>query len=159
MDLCDDPASDYSRVMREISRYLFLTGALPFLVLGVMHAAFTPHGTAEAKPMSPRDAAFRDAMTRETVRLTRRVTLWQGWVGFNLSHSLGVILLGAVVVLIGRSAASFAAEAAVFLPLAVLVAATYLAIGALYWFKTPVVWIAVSGACFLLSWVLFVTSA
>jgi hypothetical protein len=139
----------------ELSRYLFLIGALPFIVLGLAHAVATPETPADAKGLSPRDPAVRDAMANDSVVLTRRTTLWLAWVGFNLSHSLGAILFGAVVVLIGRSSASFEAQATVFLPLAVLVSATYLVLGVRYWFRTPIIGIALASVCFVVSWVLF----
>jgi len=141
--------------MLELSRYLFLLGALPFVVLGFAHAVATPQTPAQAKGLSPRDPAVRDAMARDSILLTRRTTLWLAWVGFNLSHSLGAILFGAVVVLIGRTSASFEAQAAVFLPLAVLVSATYLVLGVRYWFRTPIIGISAACVCFWLSWVLF----
>jgi hypothetical protein len=139
----------------ELSRYFFLIGALPFIVLGLAHAVATPQTPADAKGLSPRDPAVRDAMARDRILLTRRTTLWLTWVGFNLSHSLGAVLFGAVVVLIGRSSASFEAQASLFLPLAVLVSAIYLVLGVRYWFRTPIIGISLASVCFLVSWVLF----
>ncbi len=144
--------------MLELSRYLFLVGALPFLVFGLLHAAATPQTPPHAKGLSPRDPAVRDAMAHDTILLTRRTTVWLAWVGFNLSHSLGLLLIGVVVVLIGRTSASFQAQAAVFLPLAVLVSATYLVLGVRYWFRTPIIGISLASVCFLVSWVLFATA-
>jgi hypothetical protein len=141
--------------MLELSRYLFLIGALPFIFLGLAHAAATPKTPAEAKGLSPRDPAVRDAMARDSILLTRRTTLWLAWVGFNLSHSLGAILFGAVVVLIGRSPASFEGQASVFLPLAVVVSVIYLVLAVRYWFRTPIIGISLASVCFLVSWVLF----
>ena len=145
--------------MLELSRYLFLIGALPFIVFGLLHAAATPQTPAHAKGLSPRDPTVRDAMAHDTILLTRRTTVWLAWVGFNLSHSLGLLLVGVVVALIGRTSASFQAQAAVFLPLAVLVSATYLVLGVRYWFRTPIIGISLASVCFLVSWVLFATAA
>jgi hypothetical protein len=78
--------------MRELSRYIFLAGAVPFVVLGVAHALATPCTPAQRKGLSPRTPAVRDAMTHDTLLLTRRTTMWLAWVGFNLSHSLGAVL-------------------------------------------------------------------
>ena len=55
--------------------------------------------------------------------------MWRAWVGFNLSHSLGLILLGAVVVIVGRTSASYEYNAGLFLPLAVVVSIVYLVLG------------------------------
>jgi hypothetical protein len=142
--------------MPELSRYISLMGALPFVVLGIAHAFATPRTPAQSKGLSPRDPVLREAMTKDTVLLTRRTTLWLAWVGFNLSHSLGAVLFGAVVLLVGRSQASFQAQAGVFLPFVIVVSGLYLLLGLRYWFRTPIVGIALSGVCFVASWVLFV---
>jgi len=141
--------------MLELSRYLFLVGAVPFVLLGLAHVCATPRTPAESKPFSPRDRAFREAMAEETILLTPRTTLWLAWIGFNLSHSLGAMVFGAVVLLIGRSPASFQSEARVFVPLAVVVSGLYLVLGLRYWFRTPIVGSALSGVCFVTSWILF----
>lgn len=141
--------------MPELSRYLFLAGAMPFVVLGLAHAVATPRTPDQAKGLSPRDPALRDAMVHDSVLLTRRTNLWLAWVGFNLSHSLGAVLFGAVVVLIGRSQATFQAQAALFLPLAILVSGIYLVLAIRYWFRTPIVGITLSTVCFAVSWAVF----
>jgi hypothetical protein len=138
--------------MRELSRYFFLAGALPFLVLGTIHALVTPRSIADEKGLSPSDPAIREAMTRAHLKLTRRLTFWEAWVGFNFSHSLGAVLFGAFVVLIGRSEASFQSQAHVFLPFAVVVAGTYLAIGIRYWFVKPITGIGISAGCYVVAW-------
>lgn len=139
----------------DLSRYLFVAGAVPFLILGAAHAFATPWTPEQSKGLSPADPAVRNEMVRTTLLLTRRTTLWLTWVGFNLSHGLGLVLFGTVVLLIGRSEAVFAREAAVFLPLAVVVSAAYLILGVKFWFRTPIAGVAVSLALFLGSWVLF----
>jgi hypothetical protein len=136
----------------ELSRYLFLAGALPFVFLGTAHAVFTPLKANDRKPLSPRDPELIGAMTRAHVLLTRRVDLWSTWIGFNLSHSLGAVLFGVFVLVIGRSAESFAAQAAICVPLATAIATTYVVIGLNYWFNRPNTGIAISLACFLASW-------
>jgi hypothetical protein len=136
----------------ELSRYLFLLGALPFVLLGIAHALATPLTPDETKGLSPRDPAYRQGMSEQTLLLTRRTNLWLTWVGFNLSHSLGAVLFGVVVLLIGRSAEAFRAGAPAFVPLAVVVSGIYLAIGLRYWFRTPIAGIVVSNVCFVASW-------
>ena len=106
-------------MMQELSRFLFLAGACPFVVLGVAHAVATPQAVGERKGLSPADPALAEAMVRARPRLTGRTDMWRAWVGFNLSHSLGVVLFGALVLLMGRSPNVFAAQARLFVPLAV----------------------------------------
>jgi len=137
--------------LAELSRYLFLLGALPFVPLGIAHALATPLTLEESKGLSPRDLAFRQSMAEQTVLLTRRTNLCLSWVGFNLSHSLGAVLFGVVVLLIGRSPATFAANWPAFVPLAIVVSGAYLVIALRYWFRTPIVGIIVSSVCFVSS--------
>jgi hypothetical protein len=136
----------------ELDRYLFLAGALPFVVLGLAHALATPLATGDRKGLSPADPALAEAMTRGRVLLTGRTDLWRCWVGFNLSHSLGAVAFGVSVLAVGRSAESYAAQAAVCGPLAVLVSGAFLAIGVRYWFRTPIAGCAIAFACFALAW-------
>ena len=82
------------------------------------------------------------------LRLARgsRVTMWQAWIGFNLSHSLGTIVFGA-------AAAAWSlwpvttAPALATLPGAV--ALLYGAIGWRCWFCIPNTGIAISAGCLL----------
>ena len=142
--------------MVELSRYLFLLGALPFVVLGAAHALATPLTPEQTKGLSPRDPAYQQSMSQQTLLLTRRTNVWLAWVGFNLSHSLGAVLFGVVVLLIGRNPTTFQANWSAFVPLAIVVSGVYLAIGLRYWFRTPIVGIIISNVCFLASGILAV---
>jgi hypothetical protein len=139
--------------MTELSRYLFLAGALPLLFLGSVHARETPLSPSERKGLTPSDPALIDSMQKSAVLLTRRTDMWLAWVGFNLSHSLGAIAFGLFVVAIGRSAESYASQAAICVPLATLVAATYVAIGLRYWFRDPNLGLTLALGCFVAAWV------
>ena len=98
--------------MPELGRWLYLAGALPFLVLGIAHALVTPLGVGDRKGLSPSDPSLAQAMAGTRLLLTRRTDMWLTWVGFNLSHSLGAVAFGAFVLVVGRSADSYAAQAA-----------------------------------------------
>ena len=63
--------------MRELSRYLFLAGALTFIALGALHVIKTPQGTGEVNGLSPLNAEIRKAMAQEALVLTGRTNLWR----------------------------------------------------------------------------------
>lgn len=138
--------------MSELSRYFFLAGAVPFLVLGIAHAALTPLAPTDQKGLSPSDPELPSAMARSRVRLTKRTDMWRAWVGFNLSHSLGATAFGAFVLVIGMDSVVFAQHAAVGVPLSLLVSASYLCLAIKYWFRTPIIACALSFGCFVTSW-------
>jgi hypothetical protein len=127
---------------------------VPFLVLGTAHLFATPRTTARVRGLSPADPRLAEAMARTPLRLTRRTDMWKAWVGFNLSHSLGVLLLGVVVVLVGQSEAQFLQGGQTFVPFALVASAAYLALAVKYWFRTPIAGCAIGAVLFLASWVL-----
>ena len=138
-----------------VGAFLGIAGAI-YGLLGALHAVYTLADLRSPRRIVPDDPAVIAAMQTSKIRLTRgESSVWQGWVGFNLSHSLGAVLFGAVVVLVGRSEASFQAQAGVFLPLANVVSVCYLAIGLRCWFRAPLIGIALAGVCFLTAWLAF----
>ena len=137
-----------------MSRYLFLAGCLVLLLLGTVHVVLTPQRPGERTGLSPVDPADEDSMARARTHLSDCMDMWRAWVGFNLSHSLGVSLLGLTVLLVGRTSASFAFNAAVFLPLAVMVSFAYLGLAVAYWYRAPVVGVGLAVALFVSAWTL-----
>ncbi len=140
-----------------LSRLVYLAGASPFLLLGTAHAFATPLALGSRKGLTPRDPALGAAMAGSGLLLTSRTDVWRCWVGFNLSHSLGAVLFGGFVLLIGWSEAGYAIVAPIAIPFATLVAAAYLAIGLKYWFRTPVIGISFGLFCFVVAWGLLST--
>src|SRR5436190_9193026 len=63
-----------------------------FLVLGTLHLVYTFHGTK----LTPRDPALQVHMMEVHPVITRQTTMWNCWVGFNASHSLGAMLYGLI---------------------------------------------------------------
>ena len=140
--------------MQEMSRYLFLAGGLILLLLGVAHAMLTPRHPSQPKGLSPSDPQLATTMSRTHIRLTRRLDMWSAWVGFNYSHGLGLVVLGGLVLLIGRGESSFSAEANVFVPFAFFASVIYLLLAAKYWFRSPIIGFGVCCLLFAASWLL-----
>jgi hypothetical protein len=147
-------AREAGTTLSELSRYLFLAGAVPFVVLGVVHALFTPLSPDRPRPLSPADPQLTERMSRTPLRLTRRADMWKCWVGFNLSHSVGLLVLGIMVVLVGRNETVFRHEGPIFAPVALVGATLYVVLGLRYWFRTPIAGSAIGAALFLASWLL-----
>ena len=96
-------------VMR-ITSVLLGIGGVIFVLLGLLHALYTFLDTRRPRRLVPDDPAVSAAMARSHLRLTRgRTTMWQAWVGFNFSHSLGVVLFGALSTATGAIIAKMAA--------------------------------------------------
>lgn len=124
---------------------LYAAGGAIFCVLGLVHAAYVWMDLRHPRRLVPGDPALIAAMARSRVRLAGDATdMWRAWIGFNLSHSLGALLVGAMAIAWPALAAGHAALA--WLPAAV--AAVYLLIGLRYWFHVPNAGIAVATLAF-----------
>jgi len=138
----------------ELSRYLFLAGATPVVVLGAAHACLTPRRPGLPTGLSPADPHLAELMSQTRLRLTPRTDMWRAWVGFNYSHGLGLMVLGGLVLLSGSSELLFATGAAILVPFAFFASAIYLLLAIKYWFRAPILGCGLSFLLFLCSWIL-----
>jgi hypothetical protein len=60
--------------------------------LGVVHLVYTFWGPM----LTPRDSALQIRMSQISPVITKETTMWRCWVGFNASHSMGLILFGLI---------------------------------------------------------------
>ena len=82
--------------LRMIGLLLILGGAV-FGVLGGSHAIYTLLDLRNPQWLVPADPSVARAMANSALRLSGgRTDMWRAWIGFNFSHSLGVLLLGAI---------------------------------------------------------------
>jgi hypothetical protein len=74
------------------ARVLVAASATIILLLGFVHLAYTFFSCK----LNPRDDGLERDMRQMPLRLTAQTTMWKAWIGFNASHSLGLILFGAI---------------------------------------------------------------
>ena len=81
---------------------LLLLGGTLFSVLGALHAIYTLLDLSNPRRLVPADLSVAQAMANSALTLSREGTdMWRAWIGFNFSHSLGVLLVGALAVWTG----------------------------------------------------------
>ncbi|MEM0962950.1 MAG: hypothetical protein AAGK21_10500, partial [Bacteroidota bacterium] len=66
-----------------------------------------------------------------------RTTLWKAWVGFNLSHSLGVVAIGALIGIPVLRQGGIPLDDPFWMATALAAPWLYLVISIRYWFKQP----------------------
>jgi hypothetical protein len=138
-----------------IAKFLLDLGGGIFVLLGFLHALYTFLDIRRPRRLVPHDPAVALAMTASFLRLSRGgTTMWRAWVGFNFSHSVGVILLGALCIGAGASFGAIIVPAWILLIL-VVISFIYLGLSVLYWFRIPTVGIAVASLCLLVAWLMY----
>ncbi len=119
--------------MIDASQSLIAASAGIVFALGSIHLYYTFFSNA----FSPRDAELETRMKAVSPLLTRDISMWKAWVGFNASHSLGAMLFGAIYayMAIARPAMLFGSPFLLALGFAFL--AALLALARVYWFRIP----------------------
>lgn len=128
-----------------MDQILLVIGASVFGALGAIHLLYTFF----TEKFSPYDSSVAEAMKGTSLRLTQETTMWRAWIGFNASHSLGVMLLAAVYIPLASYHFTLVENSIWFSLLPVAVGFAYLCLAKAYWFKIPFFGILISLACFI----------
>lgn len=128
---------------------------LVYCVLGALHLVFTLLDARHPKRLAPDDPAVLAAMQASKIRLSRgAVTMWDGWISFNLTHSLAALSMGAACFIVAALFGLYAFPPAALFALAA-VSSIYLLIGLRYWFGVPRAGTIVATGCLTAAWLLY----
>jgi len=131
---------------------LLILGGAVFGVLGGLHAVYTLLDLRDPRRLVPVDPAVRVAMAHSPLGISRGGTdVWRAWVGFNFSHSLGLLLFAALAIGAGARVETISGA---IMPALILIGGVYLVLALLYWFRTPAIGVAIGAGCFLAAWIL-----
>lgn len=132
------------------ARVLMVVSASIVLTLGVVHFIYTFWG----QNLTPRDHALQISMSQVSPVITKETTMWRCWVGFNASHSMGLILFGLIFgfLAVAHSQVLFQSPFLLVVGLAMLGGVVVLCKA--YFFAAPFGGISVSLACYIASIVL-----
>ncbi len=120
--------------------------AAVILLLGLMHLLYTFRGPL----LHPRDPDLMARMMAGSPVMTGETTMWRAWVGFNATHSFGLILFGALYgyLAIRHGALLFHSRFLLALGFALLLG--YSVIARLYFFTAPFRGVVLAAALYLL---------
>ena len=135
--------------MNHLAQLLVIVAASIFLLLGTLHGVVTLKDLSHPRAFTPNDPALREAMQRSGIRFHPRVNLWRAWLGFNLTHSLGIVVFGAAFLYVGVFAPKAFAASPLVQSAAVVVSALYFIVSLGFFFATPTIGAAAALVCFL----------
>jgi len=133
----------------------FDVAAILLILAGGGHALVALIDTVRPRWFAPNDDAVRSAMERTGMRFRdpfpgdgERPSLWTFWLGFNVSHGLGVFSFGLVCLLISASDYDLIAQVDGLRLLTVAIPAVYFAVALRYWFNAVMLLAGSATACF-----------
>jgi hypothetical protein len=118
--------------------------------LGVIHFAYTFWGPK----LMPRDPALQISMSQISPVITNETSMWRCWVGFNASHSLGLMLFGLVFGFLALAHGQLLFHSPFLLVVGLAMLGGLVVLSRLYFFSAPLIGISISLACYITSIVL-----
>lgn len=136
------------------AKRLFEFGALVFLLLGSAHAATSVVDVFRPFLFTPVDEGVKRMMMDSTILITDRTSLWDAWLGFNISHGYGVFFFGLITLLLARHDFRCVIRFKPLFPLTIFMSLSYLIMAIRFWFYLPALGCALGLGCFVLSFLL-----
>ena len=123
-----------------MEQILIVIGASIFGVLGFVHLIYTFF----TNKFDAYDPSVTTAMKSTSPVLTKETTVWDAWIGFNASHSLGALLVAAIYIPLAFNYITIIQQSVWFTVLPVIIGLSYMALAKVYWFKIPFIGVTIS---------------
>jgi hypothetical protein len=115
------------------SSVFIAASAAVILLLGLVHLLYTFRGPN----LHPRDPDLAAKMMTVSPVITRETTMWRAWIGFNATHSFGLILFGALYGYLAMRHSTFLFRSWFLLALGFALLLGYAVLAKLYFFTAP----------------------
>jgi hypothetical protein len=129
------------------ARILMVLSASIVFTLGVVHVVYTFWGPQ----LTPRDPALQISMSQISPVITKETTMWRAWVGFNASHSMGLILFGLVFGFLALAHGQLLFQSPFLLAVGLAMLVGFAVLCKVYFFSAPLTGISISLACYVAS--------
>jgi hypothetical protein len=114
--------------------------------LGIVHLVYTFWGPN----LTPRDPALEISMSQTSPVITKE-TMWRAWVGFNASHSIGLILFGLIFGFLALAHGQLLFKSPFLLVVGLAVLGGFVVLCKVYFFSAPLTGVCISLACYVAS--------
>ena len=130
-----------------LPQLLWIIASVIFLLLASLHLLYTFF----TDKFSIRNAEVEEAMKNTQPKLTKKITVWNAWIGFNGSHSSGIIYMALLNIYLAGWQYNLLSES-VFIKALIIITCLFLVfLGKRYWFNVPFTGIVISTICYALA--------
>jgi hypothetical protein len=127
------------------AKILMVLSASIIFTLGVVHLVYTFWGSK----LTPRDPALQISMSQISPVITRETTMWRAWMGFNATHSMGLILFGLVFGFLALAHSQLLFQSPFLLIVGLAVLGGLVVLSKLYFFSAPLTGVSISLVCYV----------
>jgi len=129
------------------AKILMVVSAGIAFTLGVVHLAYTFWGPK----LMPRDPALQISMSQISPVITKETTMWRCWLGFNATHSMGLILFGLVFGYLAVAHGQVLFQSTFLLAVGLVMLGGLVVLCRVYFFRAPLTGVCISLACYIAS--------
>lgn len=129
------------------ARILMVLSTSIIFTLGVIHLVYTFWGPN----LTPRDPALAISMSQISPVTTKETTMWRCWMGFNASHSMGLILFGLVFGHLALARGQLLFQSPFLLSVGLAMLGGLVVLCKVYFFRSPLTGVCISLACYVAS--------
>lgn len=137
-----------------IEKHLYVIGSIIFIILGGIHLTYTFF----TNKFSSRNSNLIAEMKASYPILTKHTTMWKAWIGFNASHSIGVLFFGIINLYIAFKYFEVFQSDHFFFLFNIFIASFYVWLGKKYWFNVPFIGALITLTCYLVSYSIIFTA-
>jgi len=131
-------------------KYLWLCGSLITGVLGAIHFVLTFF----TNKFLPTDAKLAEVMDKTSPLLSSALSMWKAWIGFNGSHSGGLLFIALINGFIALKYFPVFHKSHFFFLLTIVVMGFYVFLARKYWYTIPLIGVSMAFTCFIISYAL-----
>ena len=128
-----------------IARLLVAAGSGIVFILGSLHLLYTFYGPK----LQPRDPKLIEQMRAVHPVITRETSIWDCWIGFNATHSMGLMLFGLIYGWFALQQPALLLDSPFLMGLALVTLAACVLLARRYFFSVPFAGVCVAFACFI----------
>ena len=126
------------------AQFLIIMGSILIGILGLVHFIYV----IATNKFDAYDADVTVAMQNTSPVLTKHTTVWKAWLGFNYSHSFGVLWVPLFYIPLALNHMSLLQQSLWLTGLLPIMALVYTVLSKRYWFAIPFVGSLIAFLCF-----------
>ena len=88
-------------------------------------------------------------MKQVAPRISVDMTMWKGWIGFNISHSIGLIMFGLIFGYLAVCRWEMLRQSHFLAGLGLVVLVAYVLVARIYWFSSPLIGVSLATLCYV----------
>ncbi|MBT1698880.1 hypothetical protein KK083_18445 [Fulvivirgaceae bacterium PWU4] len=136
------------------AKLLWITGSLIMGTLGTIHMIYTFF----SDKFLPRDGKLAERMDKVSPVLSEQLTMWKAWIGFNGSHSSGIMFIAIINCFLAINYFPLLQKSHFYFLLNIVTLAFYVFLAGKYWFAKPLIGASITLACYVVAYVLVVVN-